>query len=53
MEKELYNILNGLMVTVEEDLAGNNTSQATVKEIEEYLTDIKQMWNIYKKECDL
>ena len=53
MENELYKMINGLMVIVEKNLAGDNTDKETVTEVDEYFENALKMWKEYKKECKL
>lgn len=53
MEKELYNIITNLRITIEEDCAAENTESETVKEIDNYFHEALQLWGKYKKDCGL
>jgi glycine cleavage system protein P-like pyridoxal-binding family len=49
MKKLLWNLAGSLGVTIEEELAGENTSAETIEDMDYYLERLNNIWNEYKR----
>lgn len=50
---KLHKVVSKLEITLNEDLAGENTKDLTVNEIDYYIKTLSTLWEQYKKDNKL